>query len=75
MKHLKINVYSVVLSLIGLSNAETTCVYLCITVVDSPIALGPADGASFCLLPELPALRIRTVLQSSARHLFCSSTA
>ena len=43
------------------------------TVVDS-IALGPADGASFCLLPELLALHIRIVLLLPSRRLFCSST-
>ena len=44
------------------------------TVVDS-IALGPADGASFCPFPELPALHIRKVLRPSPRSLFQDSTA
>ena len=43
------------------------------TVVDS-IALGPADGASFCQLPELLAPDIHTVLMLPPRRLFCSST-
>ena len=59
MKHLNVNAYSFVLSPIGLSKAKTTsCVYLCITIVNY-IALRPAVGASFCLLSELLARRIR----------------
>ena len=69
----KIITHSIVLSPIGLSKAKATCVYFRITVVDS-IALGPADGASFCLLPELLALHICTVLLLPPQRLFYSST-